>query len=91
MLERPFRATEAWGVVSLLLESRELDVLSATSNHARVAGSTLAESPEASGNVMHDIHTLILMREHGVRRIATRDKDFRRFRGIEAVDPVQAD
>jgi len=28
---------------------------------------------------MHDTHVATLMREHGVRRIYTRDDDFRRF------------
>lgn len=30
------------------------------------------------------------MREHGVRRIYTRDTDFHRFRFIEPLDPLTA-
>ena len=37
-----------------------------------------------------DAHTAVLMREHGVRRIYTRDTDFHRFPFIEVVDPLQA-
>ena len=33
-------------------------------------------------------HTAILMREHGLRRVATRDTDFRRFPFLEVVDPL---
>jgi predicted nucleic acid-binding protein len=32
-----------------------------------------------SGNLIHGMHTAVLMREHGVARICTRDADFRRF------------
>jgi predicted nucleic acid-binding protein len=34
-----------------------------------------------------DAHLVALMRENGVRRIWTSDRDFRRFDGIEARDP----
>jgi uncharacterized protein len=34
-----------------------------------------------------DAHLAALMRQHGVRIIYTRDRDFRRFDGIEARDP----
>ncbi len=39
------------------------------------------------GNLVPDAHVVSLMREHGVRTIWTRDRDFRKFDGIEAVDP----
>jgi predicted nucleic acid-binding protein len=34
-----------------------------------------------------DAHVVALMHQHGVRTIWTRDRGFRRFRGIEAHDP----
>ena len=37
---------------------------------------------------MHDAHTAILMREHGIRTIYTRDADFHRFPFIEPIDPA---
>ena len=37
---------------------------------------------------IHDAHTAILMREHGIRRIVTRDADFHRFPFLEVVDPL---
>ena len=37
---------------------------------------------------VHDAHTAILMREHGIRRIRTRDMDFHRFGFLEVVDPL---
>ena len=41
----------------------------------------------ARGNLVTDAHLVALMRTHGVRTIWTRDRDFRKFDGIEAVDP----
>ncbi|GBE23032.1 MAG TPA: PIN domain-containing protein [Actinobacteria bacterium] len=41
------------------------------------------------GNLVFDAHLVALMREHGVRTIWTRDRDFRKFDGIEAVDPFE--
>ena len=36
----------------------------------------------------HDAHTAILMREHGIKRIYTRDTDFHRFPFLESVHPL---
>ncbi len=46
------------------------------------------EIPALTGNLVHDAHTAVLMREHGVRRIYTRDADFRRFPFLEPIDPL---
>ena len=53
-----------------------------------VVAELLREIPHLSGNLMHDAHTAALMREHGIRRIVTRDTDFHRFPFLEAVDPM---
>jgi predicted nucleic acid-binding protein len=39
------------------------------------------------GNDVPDAHLASLMRQHDVRVIWTRDRDFRRFDGIDARDP----
>jgi predicted nucleic acid-binding protein len=44
-------------------------------------------SPNFRGNLIHDAHTAILMREHGIDKICTRDADFHRFSFLEVVDP----
>lgn len=38
-------------------------------------------------NDVPDAHLASLMRQHGVARILTRDRGFRRYDGIEAIDP----
>lgn len=43
--------------------------------------------PHVRGTDVPDAHLATLMRQHGVRRIYTRDRGFRRFEDIEVLDP----
>jgi toxin-antitoxin system PIN domain toxin len=43
--------------------------------------------PQTRGNHIPDAHLATLMRQHGVTIIYTRDRDFRRYDGIDARDP----
>ena len=89
ILPRPYGTTLAWKFVTALLASPGLSVLVATERHADVAGQVIAELPHLAGNILHDTHTAILMREHGIKQICTRDTDFSRFRFLEVIDPLQ--
>jgi hypothetical protein len=90
VLPRPWTATAAWSFVTALLASPGLGLLAPTERHADVADEVIAEYPHLSGNLFHDAHTAILLREHGVRFICTRDADFSRFDFLEVIDPVAA-
>ena len=87
-MRQPWSAPAAWGFVKALLASPGLGLLTATERHADVAERVIAELPQLAGNLFHDAHTAILMREHGLRRVATRDTDFHRFPFLEVVDPL---
>lgn len=87
VMRRPWNASEAWAFVSALLASPGLGLLVPTQRHAEVAEQVVAELPWLAGNLLHDTHTAILMREHGVRQICTRDTDFHRFTFVEVLDP----
>lgn len=52
------------------------------------SGETIDERPGVAGDILHDATTAVLMREHGVRRIFTRDMGFHRFPFLEVVDPT---
>jgi predicted nucleic acid-binding protein len=80
----------AWEFVIALLASPGLGVLVQTQRHADVASEVIAELPHLAGNILHDAHTAILMREHGIGQICTRDTDFHRFPFLEVIDPVQS-
>lgn len=84
----PWPIADAWHFVEALLASPSLQILTQTPRHAAVAAQTVAEVPLLSGNLLHDAHTAILMREHGIRRIYTRDTDFHRFSFLDVVDPL---
>jgi toxin-antitoxin system PIN domain toxin len=86
---RPRTATEAHGFLRALLNSPSARVLTPTDLHGAVLSACLAEVPEARGNLMHDLHTAVLMREHGISRIVTRDRDFHRFTFLDVVDPLR--
>ena len=89
VMQKPWNASQAWGFVIALLASPGLGVLVPTQRHAEVAQQVITEIPHLSGNLVHDAHTAILMREHGIRQICTRDTDFHRFPFLEVIDPLQ--
>lgn len=85
----PWTVTGAWEFIRSLQASPGFSVLVATTRHAAVAEEVFRELPEISGKLLHDAHIAILMREHGIRRIYTRDFDFHRFPFLEPIDPVR--
>jgi hypothetical protein len=84
----PWSAARAWAFVEAVLASPGLGLLIASDRHPEVAAQVLRELPHVAGNLMHDAHTAVLMREHGVRQIYTRDTEFHRFPFLEPVDPT---
>jgi uncharacterized protein len=85
----PWTNAAAWRFVETLLACPNVSILAATRRHAAVLRQCLDELPDARGNLMHDLHTATLMREHGIARIVTRDTDFHRFRFLEVIDPLR--
>jgi predicted nucleic acid-binding protein len=53
-----------------------------------VLAEVTSEVPIMTGNLWHDAEAAVLMREHGIRRICTRDTDFVRFPFLEVIDPL---
>lgn len=88
VMRHPWTARDAWRFVEALLASPGLEVLVPTERHAAVAARVLDEIPHVAGNLVHDAHTAVLMREHGIRRIVTRDTDFHRFPFLDPIDPL---
>ena len=90
VLQRPLRSQEARLCLKGLLSRQGFRMLAATDRHGSLLAQTLSELPSVRGNHMHDLHTAVLMRENNIRRICTRDRDFRRFPFLEVVDPVDS-
>lgn len=88
-MPRPWPLGQAWGFVKVLLESPSLHVLAETDRHRQVADELLSElGMSIGGNLLHDAHIAIILREHRIRRIYTRDSDFHRFGFLEVIDPM---
>ena len=86
---RPWNMMDAWGFVQALLASPSLHVLVETDRHATIAQEVLEELPPIRGNLVFDMHTAILMKEHGIVQIYTRNTDFHRFPFVKVIDPLQ--
>ena len=85
----PWKLDRAAGFVKALLASPSLKLLTPTGEHSSVLARTVEEVPGLAGSILHDLHTVVLMREHGIRRIVTRDADFHRFPFLEVLDPLR--
>jgi len=91
VLRQPWTMDQALRFLEAIQASPGLDLLVPTDRHARVLADVVAEVPGLAGNIVHDTQTAVLMREHGIRRICTRDTDFHRFPFLEPVDPLIAE
>jgi toxin-antitoxin system PIN domain toxin len=88
VFEEPRTWEQAWEFIQALFASPSFGVLVETPRHAEVARELGAEYPWVAGSIMHDFHTVVLMREHGVTEIRTADSDFRRFAHLRVVNPL---
>lgn len=88
VFRKPWGSRQAMRFVEALLAGSAVGILAETPRHAAVLEEVEAEVPRLVGNLFHDAHTAVLMREHGVRRIVTRDADFHRFGFLEVLDPL---
>jgi len=89
VMRRPWTIGQGARFLDALWASPSLGVLVATDRHVRVLSEVVQSVPDLGGNLVLDTHTAVLMREHGLRRICTRDTDFHRFPFVEPVDPLR--
>lgn len=89
VFRKPLSLAEAWSFVEATLASPSISLLVATERHKQVAGEVFSELPDIRGNLVFDAHTAILMREHGIKTIYTRDMDFNRFPFVDVIDPLR--
>tara|TARA_Y100001934_G_scaffold10446_1_gene13441 strand:- start:2415 stop:2828 length:414 start_codon:yes stop_codon:yes gene_type:complete len=90
VLAAPRSGVEAWAFLEFLLDLESFGLLMQTDRHRQVLQMTLGELPDVRANLIHDLHTAVLIREHGIARIYTRDTDFHRFPFLDVVDPLRA-
>jgi toxin-antitoxin system PIN domain toxin len=88
VFRQPWPAQQAWRFIDAVLASPAIGMLVQTERHALVCREILDELPHLRGNLIHDAHTAVLMREHGIERIYTCDTDFHRFPFLTVLDPL---
>ena len=89
VFQNPMSITQAWQFVQSIMASPNLSLLVETGQHSEIASLVFDEVPLISGNLVFDTHTAILMREHGITKIFTRDTDFHRFPFLKVIDPLK--
>ena len=88
VFRKPWTGPQAWAFVEALLASPSFGLLTPGEKHARVAAEFFKGAEFLRGNLFLDAQTAILMREHGIKTIYTRDTDFHRFPFVEPVYPT---
>lgn len=89
VFRKPLKINDSINFMKALLSSTGLKVLTETQNHAQLLTDTLIEVKGIKGNKLHDTHIAVIMREHGISKIYTRDNDFHIFSFIEVIDPLK--
>jgi uncharacterized protein len=90
VFRKPLAVSDTWRFIEAVLASPTANILTETLRHPRVATEVFGSVPGIAGNLVFDAHTAILMLEHGIKTIYSRDHDFHRFPFIRVVDPMAA-
>lgn len=88
VFRKPWALAAGWQFLQTVLTAPSTGLLLPTPRHAAIFAEVAAELPHLRGNILHDVHTAVLMREHGIRDLYTRDADFSRFPFLRVIDPV---
>lgn len=85
----PLDWSRAVEFISPLIRADNVHLLDATERHWSILEEVLEPLAHPGGNLFFDVRTVVLMREHGIRRIFTTDTDFLQFEGIEVINPLK--
>ncbi len=85
---RPLSPDDALGNVESLLRLPRVRTLSEGEGFLEIYREVTARFP-VRGNLVPDAHLAALLRQYGVRRLYTVDRDFRKFDFLEVADPFE--
>ena len=88
---RPLALVQAKEWIESLVRSPSVGVLSPTDRHLDVLTELTVRHSRLRGNLVHDLHTVVLMREHGISEIRTADADFHQFKFLTVVNPLNVE
>jgi toxin-antitoxin system PIN domain toxin len=86
---KPLTALQALEFAGALIAQEEVVILVPTSRHFAVLQTVVNELGYPAGNLFHDIHTAVLIREHGIPAIVTADTDFLQFGFLKVSNPLR--
>jgi toxin-antitoxin system PIN domain toxin len=84
----PFSQDEACEHIEALTSLPHCRVIGELAGFWGVYRALTTEVP-ARGNLVPDAHLAAILRQHGVVRLYTCDRDFRKFDFLQAVDPLR--
>jgi hypothetical protein len=84
----PLDLVTAWGWIMALLSGSRAGIIVESDRHATVLEEVARLHPRLAGHPVHDLHTAVLMKEHGIEEIRTADTDFHQFGFLRVVDPL---
>ena len=87
IFDEPLTPEEAMANVETLLNLPQCRCLAEDDGFWETWRATAGEVP-VRGNLVPDAHLATLLRFHGVRRLYTHDRDFRRFDFLDVQDPL---
>ncbi len=87
LFAQPLSHAEAASNVEALLERPHVRVLSEDEGFWEVYCGVVAGIP-LRGNLVPDAHLAAILKQHGVKTIYTRDRDFRKFDFLDVRDPL---
>ena len=85
---RPLSPDDALGNVESLLSLPRVRMLSEGEGFLEIYREVTARFP-VRGNLVPDAHLAVLLLQHGVRRLYTLDRDFRKFDFLVVADPFE--
>ena len=86
IFSQPLSPDDALGNVDSLLRLPRVRMLSEEEGFLEIYREVSARFP-VRGNLVPDAHLVALLLQHGVRRLYTADRDFRKFDVLEVADP----
>jgi toxin-antitoxin system PIN domain toxin len=86
---KPLTAPQALEFAAALTAPEEVAILVPTARHLPVLVTVVNELGHPAGNLFHDIHTAVLMREHGIPENVTADTDFLQFSFLKVSNPLR--
>lgn len=89
IFDPPSRMSEALAQLDAWLASPSLEVLAESERHWSTLGTMLRQS-KVTGARVHDARVAAICSDHGVIRLLSADRDFSKFPGIRAENPMRA-